>query len=61
MPLTIDEFRVAASAFIEEALASGVAYAAFGSIMPPAKYELARAWQQHTFAHGFAGVSWPIE
>ena len=60
-PRTIDEFRVAAGAFIDEATTAGVACPAFGSIMPPAMYERARAWQKHMFANGFAGVAWPSE
>lgn len=58
---SIDEFRSAAHDFIAEARAAGVACPAFGAIMPPALYEPARAWQQHMFAHGYAGVSWPAE
>lgn len=60
-PLGINEFRSRAAAFLDEAVASGIACPAFGSIMPPAMYERARPWQQHMFANGFAGVSWPVE
>ena len=27
--------------------------------MPPAMHDQAKAWQQHMYANGFAGVSWP--
>lgn len=56
---TIDEFRRRAADFISEAKTDGIACRAFGAIMPPAMYDQAKAWQQHMFASGFAGVSWP--
>ncbi|MGY9082696.1 MAG: acyl-CoA dehydrogenase family protein [Acidimicrobiales bacterium] len=58
---TIDEFRRRAADFISEAKTDGIACRAFGAIMPPAMYDEAKAWQQHMFASGFAGVSWPKE
>jgi alkylation response protein AidB-like acyl-CoA dehydrogenase len=58
---TIDEFRRRAADFISEAKTDGIACRAFGAIMPPAMYDQAKAWQQHMFASGFAGVSWPKE
>jgi len=59
--LTLEEFRAEAGAFIQGGLESGIACKAFGAIMPPALFDKAKAWQQHMFAHGFAGVSWPKE
>lgn len=55
----VDEFRDAASAFIEQSVAAGIACPEFGAIMPPAMLEQARTWQQHCFAHGFTGIHWP--
>lgn len=57
----VDDFRAKAASFIEESLASGIACPAFGAIMPPAMHDMARAWQRHMFASGFAGVTWPAE
>ena len=59
--VTIDEFRSRAVAFITAAKADGVACRAFGAIMPPALHDEAKVWQQHMYANGFAGVSWPTE
>jgi len=59
--LTIDEFRAAAVDFIVSSKADGIACKAFGAIMPPALHDAAKAWQQHMYANGFAGVSWPRE
>ncbi|MDB2392873.1 acyl-CoA dehydrogenase family protein, partial [Acidimicrobiaceae bacterium] len=59
--LTLDTFRTQAAAFIQASKANGIACRAFGAIMPPAMHDDAKAWQQHMFANGFAGVSWPKE
>jgi len=59
-PLLAD-FRCQVVDFIAESQASGIACKAFGAIMPPALHDEAKAWQQHMFANGFAGVSWPTE
>ena len=59
--LTLDAFRTKAAAFIQASKANGIACRAFGAIMPPAMHDDAKAWQQHMFANGFAGVSWPKE
>jgi len=58
---TIDEFRDLAVTFIEDSKAAGMACRAFGAIMPPGVHDEAKVWQQHMFANGFAGVSWPRE
>ena len=58
---TLDAFRQSAIEFIDAAVADGTACPSFGAIMPPALFEQARAWQQHCFANGFAGVDWPAE
>ncbi len=58
---TVDEFRRRAADFISEAKTDGIACRAFGAIMPPAMYDQAKAWQQHMFDSGFAGVAWPKE
>lgn len=42
-------------------MASGVACPAFGAIMPPALFDVARTWQRQCFGHGFAGIDWPAE
>lgn len=55
------EFRRSAAAFITDAKRHDLACPAFGAIMPPGRYEQAKAWQQHMYANGFAGVSWPVE
>ena len=59
--VTIDEFRSRAVDFITTAKAEGIACRAFGAIMPPALHDEAKVWQQHMYANGFAGVSWPKE
>lgn len=59
--IPLDRFRADVVEFLETAIADGVACPAFGSIMPPAMFERARAWQRHVFEHGFAGVHWPTE
>lgn len=61
MDVSVEDFRAQVASFIDGSLAEGVACRAFGSIMPPAKHDSARAWQQHMFANGFAGITWPIE
>ncbi|MFT4990083.1 MAG: alkylation response protein AidB-like acyl-CoA dehydrogenase [Acidimicrobiales bacterium] len=58
---TIDEFRRRSADFICDAKVDGIACRAFGAIMPPAMHDQAKAWQQHMYANGFAGVSWPKE
>jgi len=59
--LSIAEFRAEVVAFIHASKAEGIACRAFGAIMPPALHDQAKAWQQHMYANGFAGVSWPKE
>lgn len=54
-------FREQVCAFLDESLASGVACPAFGSIMPPAMFDAASAWQRHIFDAGYAGLHWPTE
>ena len=54
-------FRRQAASFIDAAKREGVACRAFGAIMPPALHDQAKQWQQHMYANGFAGVSWPKE
>jgi len=58
---SIDTFRRRAASFIADAKNSGLACRAFGAIMPPALHDQAKQWQQHMYANGFAGVSWPAE
>ena len=59
--MTPDELRAAARAFVADAVREGVACPSFGAIMPPAMFEVARRWQRHCHAHGFAGIDWPAE
>lgn len=59
--MTPDEFRSDARAFLAESVASGLACPAFGAIMPPAMFDVARRWQRHCHSHGFAGIDWPAE
>ncbi|MDA3040988.1 MAG: acyl-CoA dehydrogenase family protein, partial [Actinomycetota bacterium] len=61
MPLSVEEFRREAQAFLAGSEAAGIACPAFGSIMPPPMFERADAWQRHCFANGFAGFDWEIE
>jgi len=58
---TLEDFRASAIAFLDASIADGTACPGFGSIMPPAMFERARAWQRHMFANGFAGLHWPAE
>lgn len=60
-PVTPDALRSAARDFIAESLAAGEACPSFGAIMPPAMFDVARAWQRRCFDHGFAGIDWPAE
>lgn len=59
--LSLDEFRTHANDFIQASKYEGIACRAFGAIMPPALHDEAKVWQQHMYANGFAGVSWPKE
>ncbi|MDG2262773.1 MAG: acyl-CoA dehydrogenase family protein, partial [Actinomycetota bacterium] len=57
----VDEFRADAERFLDASIADGVAFKAFGAILPPAIFEPTRAWQRRIFEAGFAGVHWPAE
>jgi len=58
---TPGELRGEAREFIAASVADGSACPAFGAIMPPAMFDIARAWQRRCYDHGFAGVDWPSE
>lgn len=57
----VGTFRTQVGEYLDESVASGIACREFGSIMPPAYFDEARAWQRHCFASGFAGIDWPTE
>ncbi len=57
----LDEFRRQAAAFIQSAVADGVACPAYGAILSPALHEPAMAWQRYCFEQGWAGLHWPSE
>ncbi len=59
--MTVAEFRQRVIGFLDASIAEDIACPSFGAIMPPAMFERARAWQQHCFANGFAGIDWPTE
>ncbi len=55
----LEAFRERVRHFLSRSIDSGIACPAFGTIMPPAFGDRARAWQAHCFEHGFAGLHWP--
>lgn len=55
----IEEFRAAASAWIEEHRAE--APRDYGAILPPELADEGRRWQRRIFDGGFAGIHWPTE
>ncbi len=57
----LGEFRENVRRFLTLSIDSGIACPAFGTIMPPAFGDRARAWQAHCFEHGFTGFHWPRE
>ena len=57
----MDDFRATCAQFIGASQQRGSACPEFGSIMPPAMFEQARAWQRYMFEQGFAGIHWPVE
>jgi alkylation response protein AidB-like acyl-CoA dehydrogenase len=59
--VTTDRLRAEARDFIAASVADGVACPAFGVIMPPALFDIARRWQRYCYDHGFAGIDWPAE
>tara|TARA_Y100001970_G_scaffold179520_1_gene218492 strand:- start:45082 stop:46206 length:1125 start_codon:yes stop_codon:yes gene_type:complete len=58
---SLEEFRLRAAKFINNAVKSKDACPAYGAILPPQFHERAMHWQRFCFDSGWAGVHWPTK
>jgi alkylation response protein AidB-like acyl-CoA dehydrogenase len=57
--ITVDEFGAQAKQWLAEN--KHLAPRDYGAICPPDMVQAGLSWQRHLFAHGKAGIHWPIE
>jgi alkylation response protein AidB-like acyl-CoA dehydrogenase len=57
-PVTVDEFALQARAWLSDHRHE--APPDYGAILPPGLVEQGLAWQRLLYAHGWAGIDWPI-
>ena len=57
--ITVDEFGAQAKQWLAEN--KHLAPRDYGAICPPDMVQAGLSWQRHLFAHGKAGIHWPVE
>ena len=57
--ITVDEFGTQAKQWLAEN--KHLAPRDYGAICPPDMVQAGLSWQRHLFAHGKAGIHWPVE
>jgi len=57
--ITVDEFGAQAKQWLAEN--KHLAPRDYGAICPPDMVQAGLSWQQHLFAHGKAGIHWPVD
>ncbi|MEY3167081.1 MAG: hypothetical protein RLZZ343_884, partial [Actinomycetota bacterium] len=57
--ITVDEFGAQAKQWLSEN--KHLAPRDYGAICPPDMVQAGLDWQRHLFAHGKAGIHWPVD